>query len=259
MEILDHLVINVLHDMEDAAGLFSALGFMLTPLGRHSLGSINHLMVTPGAYLELVGVPTEGKQRQEVLDSPLGLNGLVYRIKDADLTYARLKEQQLAPSEPVSFSRPVDIGGHVSDASFRTVKVSNALFPAGRVYFCQHLTPELIWRNEWMTHPNGFCGFERIVVGSPDPKADAELYARVSAADVVAADSGWRIAGNDFSVDVLPAEEPHFSMLGLKFDTLDEIAMRAGSLRDVQWSQTAEGAILRIPKFNLRIECRAAT
>jgi hypothetical protein len=258
MEVLDHVVINVLHEMDEAASLFSALGFMLTPLGRHSLGSINHLMVTPSAYLELVGVPLEGKQRQEVLDSPLGLNGLVYRITDADLTYGRLREQDLSPSEPVSFSRPVDLDGRLVDASFRTVKVSNVLFPAGRVYFCQHLTPELVWREEWMTHPNGFCGFERIVVDSTDPEADAKLYARASAGHAVAEGKGWRMVGNDLTVDVQPAVAPRFSALGLKFAGLDDIARRASSLEDVEWSETAEGAILGIPRFNLRIECRAA-
>ena len=80
---LDHVVVNVLRGMDGAAAIFAALGFQLTPLGRHSLGSINHLMMTPGGYLELVGVPPEGKQRQEVLDSPFGLNGLVLKSDDA--------------------------------------------------------------------------------------------------------------------------------------------------------------------------------
>ena len=63
-EPLDHVVVNVLHDMDAAAGLFTALGFTLTPRGHHSLGSINHLMVVPGAYLELVGLPAEGRRPQ---------------------------------------------------------------------------------------------------------------------------------------------------------------------------------------------------
>ena len=90
MAALDHVVINTLKSMDAAADLFAALGFTLTPRGHHSLGSINHLMMTPGAYLELVGVPDTGRQRQEVLDSPFGLNGLVLRTFDADATRDRL-------------------------------------------------------------------------------------------------------------------------------------------------------------------------
>ena len=45
---LDHVVINVLRRMDEAADLFAALGFRLTPRGHHSLGSVNHLMMTAG-------------------------------------------------------------------------------------------------------------------------------------------------------------------------------------------------------------------
>ena len=42
---LDHLVINVKEEMDEAYKLFSQLGFLLTPIGFHSLGSINHSMM----------------------------------------------------------------------------------------------------------------------------------------------------------------------------------------------------------------------
>ena len=71
MAALDHIVINTLRNMDAAAECFEALGFTLTPRGYHSLGSINHLMMTPGPYLELIGVPDKGPQRQEILDSGL--------------------------------------------------------------------------------------------------------------------------------------------------------------------------------------------
>jgi hypothetical protein len=45
-------VINALFDMDGAAALTSRLGFTLTPRGFHSRGSINHLMVFEGHYLE---------------------------------------------------------------------------------------------------------------------------------------------------------------------------------------------------------------
>jgi len=67
---LDHLVINVLFDMDRAAALMSQLGFTLTPRGFHSLGSINHLMVFESHYLELVGLPSGTEVlRRDVLES----------------------------------------------------------------------------------------------------------------------------------------------------------------------------------------------
>lgn len=259
-EPLDHVVVNVLRGMDAAAGIFEALGFTLTPLGRHSLGSINHLMMAPGAYLELVGVPTDGRQRQDVLDSPFGLNGLVFKSADADATFARLEADGLAPSGPVAFSRPVEIGAETLEARFRTVRAPNALFPAGRVYFCQHLTPELVWRDEWLSHPNGFVGIDRIVVVSSAPESDAARYAAAAGATAEANGDGWRVPVGDFAIDVEGGDDARFAALGLRFDGLDRIAASARATAGVEWSEPdADGsATLLVPSLDLRIRCRSA-
>ena len=259
-EPLDHVVVNTLRGMEAAAEIFAALGFRLTPLGRHSLGSINHLMVAPGAYLELVGVPNEGKQRQEVLDSPFGLNGLVFRSADIEATHRRLENAKLSPFEPVSFSRPVEIDGEAKEASFRTVRAPNGLFPAGRVYFCQHLTPEFVWRDEWLSHPNGFCGFDRIEVASLAPEADGRLYAAAAGSAPEPHGDGWRVISEGFAIDVVAGEAPRFTTLGLRFDGLDALADSARATDGAVWTDAGPDgvAILEIPSLDLRMECRSA-
>lgn len=270
-EPLDHVVVNTLRGMEAAAEIFAALGFTLTPLGRHSLGSINHLMVAQGAYLELVGVPIEGKQRQEVLDSPFGLNGLVFRSADIEATHRRLEKAKLSPFEPVAFSRPVEIDGETKEASFRTVRAPNGLFPAGRVYFCQHLTPEFVWRGEWMSHPNGFLGFDRIEVASLAPEADARLYAAAAGSAPEPHGDGWRVMTDSFAIDVVPGEAPRFTALGLRFDGLEAIGGFARAVAGVVrgavdgavgavWTEAGPDgvAILEISSLDLRMECRSA-
>lgn len=257
---LDHVVINTLRGMDAAAETFAGLGFTLTPLGRHSLGSINHLMVAPGAYLELVGVPDEGKQRQEVLDSPFGLSGLVFKTEDADATYARLVEAGLAPSAPVAFSRPVEIDGAASDAKFRTVKVPADLFPAGRVYFCEHLTPELVWREEWLDHPNGFRGFDRIEVTSPAPLADADCYAAAIGRPALDGGPLQIVTEDGFRIDIVRAEASRFARLGLTFRGLDRIGQAAAATSGVTWTRAADGlGLLAIPSLELSIECRSVS
>ena len=172
---LDHVVINVLRRMDEAAELFAALGFRLTPRGHHSLGSINHLMMTAGPYLELVGLPETGPQRQDVLDSPFGLNGLVVASRDADATHARLAAAGLAAGPTVAFTRPVTVDGREDTARFRTVRVPVDRFPAGRLYHCEHLTPDLVWRPEWLDHPNGFSGIHALTIESPASASGAGL------------------------------------------------------------------------------------
>ncbi|MGQ4274397.1 VOC family protein [Terrihabitans sp. B22-R8] len=260
MAILDHMVINALRGMDAAAASFTALGFTLTPLGRHTLGSINHLMMTPGAYLELVGVPVDGgRQRPEVLDSPFGLNGLVLRSDDADATFDRLNRAGARATPPVAFSRPVEIDGRQEEASFRTVRLDAAAFPAGRVYYCQHLTPQFVWRDDWLTHANTFCGFDRMVVTSPDPDTDAQAYALACESTAERGENGWSVPIGDFIVDIVAGPAPRFHSLGLLFSDLGELERRAVNESSVRWKRlNAEEAVLELPDLELILTCRTA-
>lgn len=178
---LDHLVINVKFEMDAAAAVFEALGFALTERGHHSLGSINHLIMFDDHYLELVGLPTGSDTlRDEVLNSRLGIDGLVFKTPDAKCTWRRLQDQGIGIGEPQSFSRPVDIDGEQHVAWFTTTRMPAGALAAGRVYFCEHLTPQWVFRPQWAVHPNGARRLSRLLVVSDDPSADAAQYAAVS-------------------------------------------------------------------------------
>jgi hypothetical protein len=191
---LDHVVINTLFDMDPAAALMSQLGFTLTPRGYHSLGSINHLMMFEGHYLELIGLPLQTEVlRREVLDSPLGLNGLVFKAGDIDACISQLRESGLTMLAPQSFSRPVIIDGVEHLARFRTVRTAPQLFEAGRVYYCQHYTPELVWHRRWMSHPNGCHGLSELVIVTSDPETDVPRYATAAQAPSERQGDDWTI------------------------------------------------------------------
>ena len=258
MTALDHVVVNTLHGMAAAASTFAALGFNLTPLGRHSLGSINHLMMTRGAYLELVGVPEVGLQRQDVLDSPYGLNGLVLTTADPDAEFARLSATDLGALPPMAFSRPVEIAGVVQEARFRTMRVPAATFPAGRVYFCQHLTPEFVWRDEWLDHENGFQAIDGMVVESPSPADEAQRYAIAFGVEGHASGSGWAVALPAFHLDIVEGPTARFASLRLRFTTLDVLERRALSTSGVVWTRRAAAADLIVGELGLHLECRSA-
>jgi hypothetical protein len=256
---LDHVVINVLRRMDEAAELFAALGFRLTPRGHHSLGSINHLMMTAGPYLELVGVPAAGPQRQEVLDSPFGLNGLVVASRDADATHARLSGAGLAAGPPVAFSRPVTVDGREAAARFRTVRVPAHLFPAGRVYHCEHLTPDLVWRSEDFDHPNGFSGIDALTIESTAPEAEAALYAAACGALAETGGGLWVIRLGQTRIAIVPGPTARFAGLGLRFRGLDILEARATARPDAGWVRHGpDTAELTLPAFDLRLPCRAA-
>jgi glyoxalase-like protein len=188
--ILDHVVIDVRDRMDEAANAFAALGFELTPRGHHTLGSMNHLAMFATDYLELLGFGEGGASRPELAPFPIGLNGLVFKTDDADAVHAHALAAGL-PILPVqAFSRPVELGGSRQDARFRTTRLDPAKIAMGRVYFCEHRTPELVWRPEWQSHPNGARAISRVIVATDDPGRTAALFRALFGPEAVAERAG---------------------------------------------------------------------
>jgi hypothetical protein len=188
--VLDHVVIDVRDRMDEAARTFAELGFRLTPRGHHTLGSTNHLAMFATDYLELLGFGEGGTIRSELARFPAGLNGLVFKTANADEVHAEAAAAGL-PVLPVQrFSRPVDVDGARRDATFRTTRLDPARSGIGRVYFCEHLTPELVWRPEWQTHVNGARAIARVVIAAAEPARSAALFAALFGAAALSEQDG---------------------------------------------------------------------
>ena len=167
---LDHIAINVKENMDEAYKLFSELGFTLTPRGYHTLGSINHSIVFKNDYLELIGIPRgQPITRPELKKAEIGINGLVFKSNDIKKTYQHLLNNQFSNIPPRKFSRPVDINGIENEAKFETVSIKDNVFKAGRIYFCDHLTPNLVWIPEYISHQNNVLGITEITLIDSNP------------------------------------------------------------------------------------------
>ena len=182
---LDHVVINVRDRIDEAADTYRRLGFTLTPRGFHTLGSMNHLAMFGTDYLELIAAPAGNTQRPEILGAPEGLNGLVFATEDVAATHFAMHSRGVPVHPPQEFSRPVALPGGTKNAVFRTVRLLPGMVPAGRLYFCQHLTRDLVWRDEWRHHPNGVSGVSRAIIASRDPADPGTLFARMFGPDAV--------------------------------------------------------------------------
>jgi hypothetical protein len=171
--VLDHVVIDVRDEMDEATRIYRSLGFQLTPIGRHSLGTINHLAMFDSNYLELLGYEKGATDiRADVASYPPGLNGLVFASTDSTATYEAMKENGVPIQEPVEFFRPVDLpGGKKEDARFRTVRLPRGTIPGVRAYFCHHLTKHLVWRDVWLKHGNTTQTIAGVVIIAQDPTA----------------------------------------------------------------------------------------
>ena len=201
---LDHVVINARDRLDEAAATYHRLGFSLTPRGHHTLGSVNNLAILGTDYLELLGVPPGADGRTDVLDWPAGLNGLVFKTFDSDGAFAALQGAGVPVLPPQAFSRPVEMPGGPRDAAFRTVRLQREAVPAGRVFFCHHLTPELVWHDPWRRHPNGALGIPRAVVCAAAPSMLGDLFARMFGGEHVRQTAeGCRLLAGLASIDVV--------------------------------------------------------
>ncbi|WP_107759535.1 VOC family protein [Dickeya sp. Secpp 1600] len=255
---LDHLVLNAHYDTDGAAALFRQLGFTLTPKGHHSLGSVNHLVLLGDSYLELLGLPAEQTSpRQELLAGPRGLDGVVFRSRDIAASAAALQAAGLATQPVRHFSRPVTLNGESHPARFSTVHLAAERFTEGRVYFCQHHTPELVWRDEWRRHANGVTHLSRLVgvAAAPDGatqrfQALGELDAAFALEFVTATAFGERYAR------LLPpggGRTSQFAVLRLHGGDRPAIARQAEQL-SLPCHVEPQRLLVALPAFNTLLE-----
>jgi Glyoxalase-like domain len=248
--VLDHVVVDVRDRIDEAMRCFASLGFLLTPRGRHSLGSVNHLAMFATDYLELLGFAKDGATRPEIARFPVGLNGLVFKTADADLVHRQAAAAGLPVLPVASFSRPVTIDRATHDARFRTTRLDPTKVAMSRVYFCEHQTPDLVWRPEWQTHPNGSCAITRVVVATADPPRTAVLFRDLFGGNAVADQEGRCVmTAGTAQVELAPpnvvsaefgeaAAEPagrseYMAALGIKVRSLPATAQRLRSVQGV--------------------------
>jgi len=178
---IDHAVFAV-RDLDVARDTFARMGFAVTPRGRHTLGSQNHCVVFGEDYLELLWLPPDLKTRPfiaDFLEGGEGLAALALRTQNAAAAHAELHAAGLDPTAPMDFSRPVHFAGGTRDASFRTLDIGARHVPCGRLFLCQHRTPELVWRPEWQGHENGATAIAAVAVIAADVAATARAYAKI--------------------------------------------------------------------------------
>ncbi|PHY05619.1 MAG: hypothetical protein CK528_13150 [Alcaligenaceae bacterium] len=274
---LDHLVINTHFEMNAAHTIFEQLGFTLTPRGRHSLGSINHLMVFENDYLELLGLPSDGGPlREEVLSSPVGIDGLVFKTTNAAHTHQSLQSAGFAVQPVQAFSRPVELAGVVSDARFETVRFEPGQFSAGRLYYCQHFTPELVWRKEWQTHLNGVNNLAGLLIVCESPQQEAKQYvAAAGGLAALGANGEYRVRGAQYTLVFVTAVQyaecfggltcvggkrsSFFGAIALQTASLAPLRqalerLQKNSLHTITWREQRGRIAVQIPGFNTLLD-----
>ena len=226
-------------------------------------------------YMELIGFPEHGvvnnpNSRSDLTTAPFGINGLVFKSSDVDKTFEKLVELEMDGDPPKSFSRPVELDGRKTDAKFRTVTVRAGVFPEGRVYFCEHGTPELVWRPEWQSHENGIEAVSEIVVVTRDPAKSGDLYSKLLGTSFVKKSLGksLEIPGGGF-ITVYSEDEyqERYGQLASSLEGRDAIfgALVFESAKDIlkldiqgaehfELERKKSSLVLRVPKYDSLLE-----
>jgi hypothetical protein len=107
-------------------------------------------------------------QRAEIANQAIGLDALVFRTDDANACYEQLKSSGFAVNPVQELSREGEFMGNQVLVEFKTVRFSEQPIPGLRIYFCQHLTPEYVWQEQWLNHANHMNSLKQIMIASSD-------------------------------------------------------------------------------------------
>lgn len=186
---LDHFVLCV-RDLDAAAEFYRRLGFTVGAKNRHPWGTENHIVQTPGTFLELLGIAPDaaianagpgdksfGAFARDYIAQHEGFGMLVLESADAKADKADFARAKIGDYPIFPFARE----GKRPDGS--TVKVAFELAFADDVhapgvffFVCEQKYPENFWNAAMQKHANGASAFPGIIMAAENPSAHAEFF-----------------------------------------------------------------------------------
>jgi hypothetical protein len=186
---LDH-VAHFVPAMEPAAAALERCGFRLTPFTVQTnrevgatvvSGTGNRCAMLRNGYVELLVATSDSPlsaQLRERLAHHVGLHLAAFSTADAGAEHARLASVGFETLPLVDMRRPVTLGGVTDDARFTIARIAHGSMPEGRTQFLAHHTERLVWREDYLDHPNGAIALDAIWLAAEDPEEPAERFAR---------------------------------------------------------------------------------
>ena len=205
--MLDHVAHFVPH-VDSASSVLEKLGFTLTPFSAQSYrpepggpltpaGTGNRCVMLERGYLEFLtptGDTPIASQLRIAIKRYTGLHLIAFGSAAPERDHERLQRAGFSPLEPVALQREIDTGGGRGTARFTVVRVPPETMAEGRIQFCQHHTPELVWQARWTDHANRAVALAGVILHVADAREAAQRYARYTGLLAQLSGSVWRIA-----------------------------------------------------------------
>lgn len=205
---LDHIA-HFVPDIAKASAALERLGFTLTPfsLQQHRTapdaplvpaGSGNRCAMLRQGYLEFL-TPTSGtpvaERMRAAIQRYVGQHLICFGTGEAARTHRHLAEGDFDPLPPVALQRQIGTAnGSEGTARFTVLRVPPEAMREGRVQVVEHHTPELLWQQRWLDHPNGASALLASIVCVADVEEAAGRFARFAKAEIKRVGTGAVIA-----------------------------------------------------------------
>lgn len=187
---LDH-VAHFVPQIDDAAPALEKLGFTLTPFSAQShrlepggplvpAGTGNRCMMFGRGYVECLaptGDTPIANELRAAIRRYTGVHLIAFGTGAPELDHARLAEHAYAPLTPVALQRQIGTPQGEDTARFTVVRVPPGTMAEGRIQFCRHHTPQLVWQPQWLTHANHAVALTAVILCVEDPANAAARYA----------------------------------------------------------------------------------
>ncbi|HRF09890.1 MAG TPA: VOC family protein [Xanthobacteraceae bacterium] len=165
---IDH-VIHLVRDLDQAAGFYESLGFLVGGRNKHPFGTHNRIVQLDGSYIELLEVAEPEKIKGEGSPNSFahyhrdflarngeGLSGLVLASSDANADQASFDRAGFGGFPVFDFGR---MGkrpdGREVELSFSLAYLREPASQDVMTLVCQHKRPENFWFKELQAHKNG--------------------------------------------------------------------------------------------------------
>lgn len=204
--VLDHVAHFVPH-IDSASTALAQLGFTVTPFSAQShrlepggplvaAGTGNRCVMLKQGYLEIL-TPTAdtpaANQLRTAIERYVGVHLVAFGTGSAEIDHARLAKAGFEPLAPVALQRNIDTPSATDTARFSVVRVPPGAMAEGRIQFCQHHTPQLLWQPRWLVHPNRACALAGVVLCVEDAQEAARRYARFTGLRPNVSNGSWRL------------------------------------------------------------------
>lgn len=241
---LDHLLTYV-PSLDDAATLFTKLGFTLSPRSTiDAMGISNHLILMspagPGRanYLELMSPHDRRKlapTMQQVLSGPAGTRSMVLAAEAIGKFHRRMGELGFIAPEPVHARREWKIPGEAS--VFPEFDVILPVAAPLRFNACRYYNVELYLRPEWRVHANGAKRVASCFAIADEPESLSSYATLFGQPARRSGEGGWRFptgeidlqvmtpaaAQRRFNLETLPSARPAYLGYEVEVASLDRL------------------------------------